>query len=582
MGKSSLRTILIYSTLITIFVIVLAFLTTQVTKSYMVNTIEDRLKAEGNYIEAVLEASKLTGNEYYQQIEDMSNRLSLGFIYGEKEKGVVLNTISHVLRISDDHIPQDIHEDLVIHELNKSDALYYYAIEIKRDNESSILILTLPSHSISVMMKNLWFIYGLALCLVIVGIFIAGFNIFEKYVKPIRSASNVAEKLAEGNYNARTYETYFGEAAQLTYSINTLARNLQEMSLQSEVQNDRLQAVVDNMDSGLMLINEKGYIQLVNRAFLDNFEEGLTSDYIGYLYYEAIPFEDIHDVVKDVFMLEDNVQKTLILSIGIERKFFAVSGAPIFNHHKDWKGVVLVFHDITDMKHLEEMRKDFVANVSHELKTPITSIKGFAETLLDGAKEDAVVLDKFLHIIHKESVRMQYLIHDLLELSKLENNNFQLNLEKVSIKKLVDDVLSLVAHIAEEKNITIRADVNERIVLEGDGSRLTQLLLNLVSNAVHYTPNSGEVFVGANDLGEDIKLFVKDTGIGIPKEEIPRIFERFYRVDKARSRESGGTGLGLAIVKHIVEAHHGKINVESELHKGTTFSIDLHKKFTNP
>lgn len=243
-------------------------------------------------------------------------------------------------------------------------------------------------------------------------------------------------------------------------------------------------------------------------------------------------------------------------------------------------GILLVFNDITELKKLEQIRKDFVANVSHELKTPITSIKGFSETLLDGAMEDKETLEEFLRIILKESHRLQTLIQDLLDLSKLEQHHFALNKEEFNLMEILNKATKMLEGRAEAKNIKLLfPQANEIVQIEGDRSRLTQVFLNLITNAVIYTPNDGEITVYAVEKKKKIEIRIQDTGIGIEQEEIPRIFERFYRVDKARSRNSGGTGLGLAIVKHLVELHRGTIQVESEMGEGTTFTVILHKEF---
>ena len=235
-----------------------------------------------------------------------------------------------------------------------------------------------------------------------------------------------------------------------------------------------------------------------------------------------------------------------------------------------------MFHDMTERKQLEEMRKDFVANVSHELKTPITSIKGFTETLLDGAMNERETLSQFLSIILKESGRLQTLIQDLLDLSKIEQQNFTLNIQDCDIGEILVEIEMLLKNKAEERGISLRLEKPEGpAVASGDPHRLKQIFLNLVNNAITYTPETGSVTISAEVLEDVVQVKVRDTGIGIKKEEIPRIFERFYRIDKDRSRNSGGTGLGLAIVKHLVEAHHGEIDVESEQGKGTVFTVRL-------
>lgn len=241
------------------------------------------------------------------------------------------------------------------------------------------------------------------------------------------------------------------------------------------------------------------------------------------------------------------------------------------------RGIVLVLHNITEIKKLEQIRKDFVANVSHELKTPVTSIKGFAETLIDGAMNEPSLREKFLTIILKESERLQSLIQDLLELSKIEQQYFQLNWTKANITEAVEEAVTLLKEKAQKKEVSLHFFSDGVLTIDGDAERLKQIAINLMTNAIVYTPAGGHIAVSLAEDGDWVTLQVSDSGIGITEEEIPRIFERFYRVDRARSRNSGGTGLGLAIVKHLVEAHHGRIEVDSEPGKGTTFTI-LSKK----
>src|SRR5699024_1667231 len=272
--------------------------------------------------------------------------------------------------------------------------------------------------------------------------------------------------------------------------------------------------------------------------------------------------------VKDSFSIESLDNPTV---------YFEVIGAPIFNERNLLKGAVLVIYDITEFKQLEVMRKDFVANVSHELKTPVTSIRGFSETLLDGAQEDPEIREQFLQIIFKESKRIQLLIEDLLILSKIEKDEPHININEIYIDDVFAELLPVFTQRAKKENITLEIDIKEHISLQADEDKVKQILLNVFMNAINYTPEDGTVSIMMKEVDEDVLIKISDTGIGIEKEALPRIFERFYRVDKDRSRGSGGTGLGLAIVKHIVEAHRGKIEVESELGKGTTFSIYLPK-----
>ncbi|MFC4403688.1 two-component system histidine kinase PnpS [Gracilibacillus xinjiangensis] len=404
------------------------------------------------------------------------------------------------------------------------------------------------------------------------------YHLFENYVKPIRASINVTNELVKGNYNVRTYVKPAGEAQQLSELINQLARNLQEMYIQEKMQGSQWKTVINNMESGLMLIDERGYVHLVNRKFLQLFGEN-SLHYIGYLYYDVLAHKSIHRVVQETFLYEEKMTGAITLSIENQKHHIEVVGAPVINDVKELKGAVLVFHDITDLKRVEQMRKDFVANVSHELKTPITSIRGFSETLLDGAMEDEKLCKQFLDIILKESSRLQALVQDLLELSKLEKEELQLSKKMIHIDEWITNITTLIEQQANNKSISFKVNLEKGISFYGDPDRLQQVVLNLLYNGINYTAEGGEISLQISSDKDAVRIKVADTGIGIPEDSIHRIFERFYRVDRARSRNTGGTGLGLAIVKHIVEAHKGKIEVESEVNKGTTFTVILPKEW---
>jgi len=238
---------------------------------------------------------------------------------------------------------------------------------------------------------------------------------------------------------------------------------------------------------------------------------------------------------------------------------------------------VIIFHDITDIRQTEKMRRDFVANVSHELRTPLSAIEGYSETLLDGALEDQSVCRDFITVIYRHSLRLTQLVEDLLDLSKLESPDFKPELAPFSLPGLVQQVIGLVGGKAEEKEIQIEVAIREPLPqVLAEMSSLQQVLTNLLDNAIKYTPPQGRVVVSAFDNGKGkVQVDVSDTGIGIESKYLPRIFERFYRVDKARSRDLGGTGLGLSIVKHIVQLHGGEIWVDSVVNQGSTFSFTL-------
>lgn len=414
--------------------------------------------------------------------------------------------------------------------------------------------------------------------MVLVGSYVAllmlFYQVYINYVLPINGLVNMVENLLAGNYKVRMKETYHQDTGKLQKVINQLARQIETLNRQEKTHARQLNSVIENMASGIMLIDEQGYVDLVNKRFVDLFGE-TRKDYIGGLYYQVLDEEKIHHTVQDAFLYEQTVKESIILRGKNQALYIEVIGAPFFNASKDLRGVVLVFHDITELKQLEQVRKDFVANVSHELRTPITSIKGFAETLLDDSLEDQELEKKFLSIIYKESDRLQLLIQDLLELSKLEKEAFKLTYSNMKLSVVINESIDLVSLQANDKAIQIETSIESDPVLKYDYGRIKQVLLNLLYNAISYTPESGIVKVELQELNGWIKLAIHDNGMGIPESGLSRIFERFYRVDKARSRNTGGTGLGLAIVKHIVEAHHGHIEVDSEINKGSTFSIYL-------
>lgn len=403
------------------------------------------------------------------------------------------------------------------------------------------------------------------------------FYVFDKYFRPIEKVSQTIDKLLKGNYRARIFHTMKGTLGELSSKVNDLARNLSDLTIQEQIQAEQLSTVIDNSESALVLIDEKGYIHVVNRKFLSMFG-GKSSDYIGYLYYDVLEQEQIHKTVQDTFLYEKNIK--LAFSIGeiLDKQYLEIVGAPIFNDRGLLRGAVLVIYDITEFKNLEVKRKDFVANVSHELKTPITSIKGFSETLLDSSEEDEETRTKFLKIINEESHRIKLLIDDLLILSKLEKDELEIEPIELSTKKLFEDIRPIIEQKAEEKDIKFECLLSNEIIFEAEPEKIRQILINLLANAINYTPSSGTITLQASETEKEVCLSVSDTGIGMSKDALSRIFERFYRVDKARSRDTGGTGLGLAIVKHIVEVHQGWIEVDSEIGEGTTFNVYLPKQ----
>ncbi|QQK81075.1 PAS domain-containing protein [Salicibibacter cibi] len=328
-----------------------------------------------------------------------------------------------------------------------------------------------------------------------------------------------------------------------------------------------------------MFIDGRGHITLANRMCDDIFQAD-TSEWLEHLYYDCIHDHNFVLFIQYVFLTETHAHEQLYFDDGWSVKHYEAYGTPVTNSKSQLHGVVVVLHDITGVKRLEEIRKDFVANVSHELKTPVTSLKGFAETLLNESMENQDVQRQFLEIIWKESDRLQDLVGDLLELSRIETHNFQLNLQPIDLSKIGAETERLLRKKADDKSLQFNVSSEGNKEMIGDAARIKQILLNLLTNAIAYTGEGGEVELNIYEEAEFIVCRVSDTGIGIEKQDLPRVFERFYRVDKARSRDLGGTGLGLAIVKHLLEAHEGTIEAKSKPNVGTMFTICFPKEWS--
>jgi len=333
-----------------------------------------------------------------------------------------------------------------------------------------------------------------------------------------------------------------------------------------------MEVLFNSMVEGLLLLDETGRIQLGNRAFASLF--GVTADIRGRTLMEALRLHELAELVNSLDSQKQVLGYELKLP-GLGERWLQINAAGIFNGGGQRHGTVLVFHDLTRLKQLESARQEFVANVSHELRTPLSLIKGYVETLLDGARDNPEVATKFLHTIDRNAERLRLLIEDLLTISELESGRVKLSIQAIPLNPIIAKVFEDFRDRAAGKSIKL---INETpdLAVRADADRLEQVLGNLVDNAIKYGRANGTVTIGGSARdGGLAEVFVRDDGPGIPPEAIERVFERFYRVDKARSREQGGTGLGLAIVKHIIQSHGGKVWATSEPGRGAAFFFTL-------
>jgi len=367
----------------------------------------------------------------------------------------------------------------------------------------------------------------------------------------------------------RPIEDHFSKT--LGEMTSRMENTIQEVSIEK----DYLQTILKGMSEGVLVVDRGGRIRMVNEALRKLFP--LPPEVLNRTLLELIRNADLEETIGEAIRNGKGSAFELTLPSFPERTFEVnVVGIYSSSEGTPMEGAIAVFHDISRLKELEKVRQDFVANVSHELRTPLTTIKGYAETLLDGALNEDVAF-RFTQIIKKNADRLTKIVEDLLMLSRIESREFHLNQEALPLQDLINDVFDYVREAAEKKKISIdRSEPFPLLNIAVDRNYIEQVLINLMDNAIKYTPDGGRIVISAVERdGKEIEVSVHDNGIGIPKEDLPRIFERFYRVDKGRSQESGGTGLGLSIVKHLVQAHGGKVWVESRLREGSTFHFTL-------
>ncbi len=392
--------------------------------------------------------------------------------------------------------------------------------------------------------------------------------------RPLRQVAAIAAEIGRGNFHRRLPVEWRDELGDLARVMNEMAGRLENELSRLSSEKDRLDAILRGMGEGLMVTDGKGAISLVNPAFCGLF--GVHDTIVGRPLIDISRHPTLNDSYKLVTRTRNELQEEITIQMPVETTI-RTHWVPL-QTGEELRGVVAVFHDISDMKRLEKVRKDFVANVSHELRTPVTVIKGYAETLLDGViSQDPTRAIRFVEIIQNHAERLASLIGDLLSLSELESATFSLQLQKISLEGTIRRSCSLLEAKAAAKQITVIPPTGELPQVLADQGRLEQVLVNLLDNAIKYTPAEGSVSITVAEEEGQLNVSVSDTGPGIPPESISRIFERFYRVDASRSRDEGGTGLGLSIVKHIVQLHGGTVRVANNPIQGTTFTFSLKK-----
>jgi two-component system, OmpR family, phosphate regulon sensor histidine kinase PhoR len=413
---------------------------------------------------------------------------------------------------------------------------------------------------------------------------IASLGFARMFAARIERLKNFSQRIAEGNFRPLLREGPRDELSDLADSLNQTAVRLDLEIRMLSGERNRSSAILRSMVEGVAVIDAEERLVFYNRAFSEIF--GVQSSMAeGRTLIEVVRNAELVGLIRKALRGEEGLQNDISMGI-VQMQSFSVTAAPVkaletANGDNDSatakpSGAVVVLHDVTELRRLERVRQDFVANVSHEFKTPLTAIQGFAETLLGGALDDPANNRRFLGIIRNHAIRLARLTNDLLKLARIEAGKLEVEFFPVGLMELIEGCAETTLLKASRKQITLEIEVPPGLPpVRGDSGLLRDVLQNLLDNAIQYTPAGGHIHVTAEAKGREAVITVSDTGIGIPASEKERIFERFYRVDAARSREAGGTGLGLSIAKHIVEAHNGRLWVDSVIGTGSKFSFSI-------
>lgn len=551
---------------LTVCIVFLSVLFCMLTNNNYLENIKKSLQSNNQLIIEMLDTNNIKDMEvFFKKNYDKSDmRVTL-----INKNGKVLYDSEHDTETMDNHYNRD--------EITaaRNDSIGYstrYSKTIKKDmlycasklSDGSFIRSSIP---ISVI-ENYEFRFLKYYIFIVVAVFLIGLMTVSKisniFINPIEELEKITARVANGELDIRVKKITKDEIGKLAATFNDMADKMLTYLNAAKDKENKLSAILKSMDSGVIAVDNNYKLIMINPYAEEIF--GIKKNIIGHNFMDSIRnFE-----FEDILMKSQNGEGSTEIRLEWPReRELKVKVADIIDGNKIL-GKVAVLQDITDIKKLENIRSQFVANVSHELKTPLTSIKGFAETLKE--VDDNTTKEKFLDIINDEAERLTRLINDILILSSIENAE-EIILEPVNLNREINNVYNLMKNIADKKNIKINIVGEEIECIYSDKDRIKQMMINLIDNAIKYSEPNTSIIISKSEKNNNIILSVKDEGVGISREHLDRLFERFYRVDKARSRNQGGTGLGLAIVKHIVIGFNGTIDVESELGKGSKFTI---------
>nr|WP_105617326.1 ATP-binding protein [Vallitalea okinawensis] len=511
---------------------------------------------------------KIQGSIIYPDSVDLAEE-----VYKEYNKK--LNTIAQVKSVENGQELTSIIEVDVMGEVGYEDYAAY-ATTFDLDGDGTLDYTMYVETSLEEVNENLSEYVRIIIISVIISVVISavlGFLFANTITRPIAALTRSAKKMAKGNISHENNVIEVksdDEIGQLTETFNHMAIELNKTLSAITSEKNKLETVFAHMADGILVFNSKNELIHANPAAYSMLGLKIADKPFGSI------FEPLDSEINFESLLEMDTNSLQTFMLAINDQYINACFATYIDKSNESFGLITVLQDMTEQKKLEEMQKEFVANVSHELRTPLTTIKSYTETLLAGALDERDVAENFLQVVNNESDRMTTLVKDLLELSRLDNKQIKFNMKTMDLSLLMEDCYDKYKILADKKNQQmVFANKDDKFHIIGDAHRIEQVIKNIISNAVKYSPEDATIKLNMRQHFDMVQIIIEDDGLGIPEEDLPRIFERFYRVDKARSRAMGGTGLGLAIVKEIVEHHGGHITVDSVYGKGSTFCINL-------
>lgn len=554
-------------------------------KNFYMSNVENNLAYEASLVSHMINVGPKTaaGDASFQKIAALAAQDTDARVTIVDNNGIVLADSQFDPAAMDNHksrpeIYQALHGQRGV-SIRLSDTarvnMLYVAIPFQDSSASGAVRLAKPLDQIHtlynhILMLILYTVLGIGSGALVLSLLLA-----RRFATPLKDVTRAVEQIAQGNFNQKVTVQVDDELGSLVHSFNDMAERLQNNMEEISQVNNRLEAVLENTVNALFLVDNEGRLSWINTNAIHLLS--IDSKQIGKKLVEVLNNYSLLDLVDTVLKERRPRRQEIVLRTAQGEKMLEVNLVPVLTPERIYQpDVLVVLNDISELKRLQQVRQDFVANVSHELKTPVATISGFAETLVADGKDNPDTVREFSQIIYDEAQRLSKMIAAMLELSRLESGHQELNQENFKLVDLINSAVTIVRKRVPSSAISVEADLElGDLTVLADREMIVQAVINLLENALNHSPEGSPVLVKLEKLRDEVRVSVIDQGEGIPEKDQSRIFERFYRVDKARSRKTGGTGLGLAIVKHLIENNGGKVGVISTPGHGSTFFFTL-------